>query len=177
MNPSSDILKRSRFAQAILLGAMVALCGCSSPTPLDKQIAEEKRLPERGKPSIDYLKGAEKPLAPGSADAYRLLKAKQYKKAQAMLTRMLESELASPEEKAEYYLFRGVTNRLLVQEKAGFEDLNMSIELNPNDWRAYKARRELYENRLMHEEAAEDWEKARQLNPDLPAYQVHGGVI
>lgn len=163
---------------SLLVGVTVAVCGCSSQNLLDKQIAKEKGAPQEAwQPSIDYLKGTEKTLAPGSADVYRLLESKQYKKAHELTSQMLESDLASPEEKAEYYLFRGVTNRLMVKEKAGFDDLNMSIELNPNDWRAYKARRELYEGRLLHEEAMKDWEKARELNPQLSEYQFPGGVI
>lgn len=178
MNPSAANLKRPFVTTTLLLVVMVAMCGCSSQKLLDKQIAEEKRAPQEvWQPSIDYLKGTEQTLAPGSADVYRLLEGKKYKKAHELTSQMLESDLASPEEKAEYYLFRGVTNRLMVKEKAGFDDLNLSIELNPNDWRAYKARHELYENRSMHENAKADWEKARELNPQLPLYQFPGGVI
>lgn len=178
MNPSAANLIRSHYPTIVLCGVVLATCGCSLSKVLDRHIANQERTePLPPKPSIAYLNQADKPLAPGSADVYRLLEAKQYKKARAMTTQMLESELASPEEKAEYYLFRGVTNRLLIDEKSGFEDLNKSIELNPNDWRAYYARREFYENRSMREEAKEDGEKARQLHPTLSDPRVHGGVI
>lgn len=178
MSFSATNLKRSHFTTTLLLGVMLAMCGCSSSKALDKHIANQERTePLPPKPSIDYLNEAGKPLAPGLAEVYSLLEAKQYKKAHELLTQMLESDLASPQENAEYYLFRGVTNRLMVKEKAGFDDLNMSIELNPGDWRAYKARHELYENRSLHEKAAEDWERAKELNPQLSDYRVHGGVI
>lgn len=178
MTPSAANLKVARFTTAILLVVLVAMCGCSSSKALDRHIAnQEKTEPLPQKPSFAYLNQTGTALAPGSDDVYRLLEANQYKKAHELTTQMLASDLASPQEKAEYYLFRGVTNRLMVKEKDGFDDLNMSIELNPNDWRAYKARYELYENRSLPEKAAADWEKAKQLNPQLSDYRVHGGVI
>jgi len=157
---------------------MLAACGCSQSQLLRRHIVNQERTePAPPKPSIAYLNEAARPLAPGLADVYRLLEARQYQQAHELTSRMIASDLPTQEEKAEYYLFRGVTNRLLIDEKSGFEDLNKSIELNPNDWRAYYARREAYENRSMREKAEEDWKKARELNPELPEYRARGRVI
>ncbi len=185
MTQAPSNLDRTVFLAIAVCGAMIMTCGCSRSKVLERHIANEQRNePAPPRPTIAYLNETGQSLAPGSDDVYRLLEARQYKKAHELTTQMIESDLASQEEKAEYYLFRGVTNRLMVNEKAGYEDLNKSIELNPGDWRAYNARREAFENRSMHDRAAEDGEKARELNPKLgesdpqvPEYRVNGGVI
>jgi tetratricopeptide (TPR) repeat protein len=94
--------------------------------------------------------------------------------ARKALTKVIDAEDATPDQKAEAHALRSA---VLEDEKKQLADLNRAVELQPDKWDYYRLRAEHYYGNKKYDDALTDVDKALKLDPDQATANELRGMI